>query len=115
MPAKGRALLDTDPGGDRGEKDAVLVLLRLAVEQLPGRHADDTAPDAVGGELLVGGHAQRDLAPRREEEHFGSAAGGIRENVGSLREARGGPVLRPVDGGEGLTGQDQAHRLVAKL
>src|SRR5438876_231237 len=81
----------------------------------PYWRSDATAPDAVGGELLVGGHTQRHLAPGREEEHFGSAAGGIREDVGSLREARGGPVLRPIDGGEGLTGQDQAHGLVAEL
>src|SRR5712691_6670049 len=115
VPAEGRALLDADPGGDRGGKDAVLVLPRLAVEQLPGWHADDTAPDAVGRELLVGGQAERDLAARGEEQDFGRAAGGVREDIGSLGEARGGPVLRPVDGGEGLTGQDQAHGLVAEL
>jgi hypothetical protein len=49
----------------------------------------------------VGGHAERDLAPRGEEQqHLGSAAGGVREDVGSLREARGCPVLRPVERGD---------------
>src|SRR6516162_8315404 len=63
FPTEGRGLLHGDARVDVGRQHAVLVRLRLMLENVPGRHRNHARPDALGEEFLVGLYAQVDLAP----------------------------------------------------
>src|SRR5205807_665902 len=52
LPAEAGGGLDGEPGPDRRGQDLVAVALRLALEELPGGHADHAGTDAVGGEAV---------------------------------------------------------------
>src|SRR5262245_14612413 len=68
LPAERRRLLHRHARRDRGRNDAVAVLLRLLLEELPRGHADHAGLHLPGAELLEGGHAQRDLAAARQQQ-----------------------------------------------
>src|SRR5215472_15872123 len=48
LPPEGRRLLHGDAGRHRRRQHAVPVRLRLALEQIPRRHRDDTRANALG-------------------------------------------------------------------
>src|SRR5262249_32049372 len=83
FPAEGRRLLHRDARGDVGRQHAVLVRLRLMLENIPGRHRDHARADALRDELLVGVDAEADLAARRDQDQLRLAAGGVGEHVGA--------------------------------
>src|SRR5262249_6594889 len=56
-----------------------------------------------------------DFTPRRDEDHLGVSAGGIREDVGAARDARGRRVFVAIERGESLPRERQDGRLMAEL
>src|SRR5215831_16802638 len=62
FPTEGRGLLDGDARGDVGRQHAVLIRLRLMLENIPGRHGDHARADALREQLLVGVDTETDLA-----------------------------------------------------
>ena len=51
-------------------QDFILILLRLMLEYVPGRHRYDARPDSVSDELLVGLYSKTDFATRCDKNHF---------------------------------------------
>jgi hypothetical protein len=85
LPSERGGLFDGDPRLHGWRQHAVTILLRLAVEDLPGRHRDYARADALGEQLSVGLHGQTELAARGDEDQLGISARRIGEHIGSAR------------------------------
>jgi hypothetical protein len=59
---QGRGLVHRNARGDVGRQDAVLVRLRLMLENIPGRHRDHERANALREQLLVSVDTETDLA-----------------------------------------------------
>ncbi len=110
LPAEGRGLLDVDPGVDVGRDHALLILLGLVLEEVPGGHADHPGLDPLGLEGLVGPDAELDLGAGGHQEDVGLAVLGVGEDVGPLGHAGGGGVLGPVEASGDPGGSGRARR-----
>src|SRR5262245_20924617 len=82
-----------DAGRDFWREDAIAIGFVLLLEELPAGHADNAAGDALAGELLVGGDAERAFAAGADEDHARLAVGGVGEHVCALCEADGGGAV----------------------
>ena len=85
VPAERRRLLDRDPGRHLRWEHLVAVLLGLAVEQLPARHAHDAGADALGGRVRRGRRARAPPPSRwRAGSRPGLPDGRLGQHVGAL-------------------------------
>src|SRR5262245_25459241 len=87
LPSKRGPLFDGDSRRHRRRQYALAVLRRLIVEQLPGRHADDSTSDSLLAQSLMSGGAQRDLAAGGDQQDLGVATRRFRKNVGAFRQS----------------------------
>src|SRR5215470_16817292 len=71
LPPERGGLFDGDPRLHGGREHAVTILLRLVVEDLPGRHRDDARADTLGEQLTVRLDRQTELAARGDEDQLG--------------------------------------------
>src|SRR6266705_5773371 len=69
VPPEPARLLHGYPSRNVGRNYAIPIRLRLLLEQLPRRHADDAGPHARGAELLVRLDAQGHLASGSEQQY----------------------------------------------
>src|SRR5213592_3912233 len=74
LPSESRGLLDCDARLHVGWQHAVLILLGLVVEDVPGRHRHHSRANALGEQCFVSTHGETDFAPRGDQDHFGVAA-----------------------------------------
>ncbi len=86
----------------------------MLLEELPGRHADDPRGDAVLLQRLIRLDAERDLAARADEQDLRLAVGGIRQHIGTARDAGGRGVARAVERRHRLAAQHQAGRTLVE-
>src|SRR4051812_22653162 len=114
LPSQCRALFDGNPRGNGRREYFFAVRGGLAIEQLPGRHADNPAPDPLVRQCLVSSNTERDLAARGDEQDFRTAARRICQHVGTLRQSRRGREPRTVQRRQWLAREHERHRLVAK-
>jgi hypothetical protein len=67
LPAEGRGLLDRDAGLDLARQDVVAVLVRLALEDVRGGRAPESATDRAGAAVARSG--------RRRTPRYGATVG----------------------------------------
>ncbi len=115
VPPQSRCLLDADPRPHGRRQHFVAVLPRLAVEQLPTRHAHHARLDATRRELIARRQREVHLRPRRQQDHIGLAVRRVGEHVGPLRDTRGRREDRPIEGRQVLPRQDHRGRLIVEL
>ena len=114
LPAERRALLHGDARAHRRRQDLFPVLLRLQVEELPGRHADDAHLLALGRELLVGADAELHLAAAPDQDQLGLSVIGVGEHVGAALEPGCRRVTAPVEGRNRLAREHERDGRVVK-
>src|SRR5262245_40210057 len=61
LPPERRGLLYRDARCHMRWEDGILIVLRLLLEDVPGRHRDHTRPNALSDELLVGLYSKTDF------------------------------------------------------
>src|SRR5271165_2577060 len=96
-------------------QDAVPILSRLVLEEIPGGHRDHTRADALGEQLVVGFHDQTYFAARSDKDQFRVSARDVSEHVRTSREAAGRGIFASVQSRQRLTRKRQHGRLVTQL
>src|SRR5262245_27523647 len=61
LPPERRGLLHRNARCHMRWEDALLILLRLLLEEVPGWHRDNTRPNALSDEFFVGLHRETDF------------------------------------------------------
>src|SRR5258708_16911521 len=86
VPPQHRSLLDSDARLHLGRKHALPIGLWLMLENIPGRHGDDTGMDPLGRQRFMRVDDQGDLAARGNEDDLGRTARGVRHDIGAARQ-----------------------------
>ena len=92
----------------------VLIFHRLLFVELPGRHADGAAANALGGKLLVGANAELHLGAGAHNDDLGRSLA-IGDGIGATLQAFGRGVLGAIEGGQRLAAEREHYRLMLEL
>src|SRR6202035_693630 len=103
LPSEYGSLLDGDAGSYTRRQDAIPILLRLMLKDIPGRYGDYPRTDAFGQQLFMSVHSDADFASRGHEDHLGDSAGSVCEHVSAARHTGRRSILAPVQNWERLS------------
>ncbi len=108
-------MLHRHPCGHRGREHTLPISPILALEQFPGRQADDAGPNPLASEPLARVQAERHLAAAGQQQNLGVSVVGVGQHVAALPNAVRRGTLRSIEHGQLLTTEDEHGRFVVQL